>query len=287
MLDSKEEALSLLRRLKYSTRAELFFKESKKVLTEYDSEVKREFHESLVTSNLIHDVKKIPRTTKQEIERLCQNKGEIQATKKLIEMVFRFDKNVLYDFLELVINNCQVFLFKNLLLAVQQKNNLFYDILPLNQSSMSQPISTLYANSQSMEVDKILVQQTKSITDIQPKYLSEKRSFDHAINPAYSTNTRSTYVQLSNAQHIDGQLQTTSESNSQKFLSNTLPADVDIRELHELRSLRNKVIEMYGSIEEFDREFMNIRNQNRSHQQDMESELTPDAFSFTDGAIHN
>lgn len=282
MLETQEDAFRLLNCLKCSAQAELFARESKKILTEYGSEVKREFQECLVISNILHDVKKIPRTTKQEIERLCQNKGEIKGTKKFLEIVFRYDKFVFYDFMEVVINNCQSFLFKKLFLAIQQKTSLFNDILPASQTSMSQQINSLFENFQTLEIDQRLVNHSDSTNNF-----SENRSIDNSFIPTISSGTNLHSIQLSNTRDIDNQLSTQNESDDRHFVSNPTSIDFDVREIHELRNIRNRVLQMYGSIEEFDRQFMNRSMQQRLIQEDMESEILPEAFSFTGGETQN
>ena len=239
MLETQEGALRLLNCLKCSAQAELFARESKKILTEYGSEVKREFQECLVTSNIIHDVIKIPRTTKQEIELLCKNKGEIKGTKRFLELVFRYDKYVFYDFLELVINSCQTSLFKKLIFAIQQKTSFFNNILPASQTSISQ----------SSEIDQILSSDSQS-------------------------------VQLSNAKNIDGQLHTQKESDNCHFSSNPTSVYFDKREIEKLRNIRKRVLEMYGSIEEFDRQFMQQRSSHVDYREGIESDIIPESFSF-------
>ena len=87
-------------------------------------------------------------------------------------------------------------------------------------------------------------------------------------------------VQLSNAQNIDGQLHTQNESDNCHFSSNPTSVDFDKREIDELRNIWKRVLEMYGSIEEFDRQFMQQRSNHVDYREGMGIEIIPESFSF-------
>ena len=87
-------------------------------------------------------------------------------------------------------------------------------------------------------------------------------------------------VQLSNAQNIDGQLHTQNESDNCHFSSNPTSLDFDLREIQELRKIRERVLELYGSIEEFDKQFMQQKSNNVDYREGMGSEIIPESFSF-------
>ena len=277
MDESGNEAMLLLNSLKSSPHAQLFVDEAKKVLELAGSEIKREFLENLCTADYINDVRKIPRTTKQQIERLCLNKGEIAGTRKLLEVVFRYDKNVFYAFIELVIKNHQSSLFKKLFFAVQQQNRLFLIFSTTNEASPSLQSSSFFSQS-IRPVDRILIDHPSGSysSSVSPSEISQPRYSPQTIRPvdrvlidhpsgSYNSSVSPSEISqpryLSRPIPVDGFMQNSDQSRSisstssnsqilepQQNLSNSLPVD---RELYGLRILRRQVIDYFGSIENF------------------------------------
>ena len=323
MQDSREEARSLLTSLRSSPQhAQLFVNEAKKVLGRTASEIKREFVERLSPNDYLSDVRGIPRIAKQEIERLCVNRGDIAGAKKLLEVVFRYEKNVFYEFMELVINNSQSDLFMSLFAVVQQKNPQKFSTFRLaGQNNSSLPSGSFF--SQPNQASRILVDHpvdsygtSVSPSDrSQPRYLSRAQPADDSIQSfnqshletnlqdiqsmanqadrsllvdhpegSYGSSTspsqRSQPRYVSRGQSADLSMQNAGPANMQgppSNLSNRLPADFDINELYELRNLRRRVEESFGSVENF-----YSLHPNRNVQENNDDPLTPRAFTSND-----
>ena len=329
MVDSRDDARSLLSSLRSSRDAQLFVNEAKRVLGRTASAIKREFVERLSPNDYLSDMRGVPRIAKQEIERLCQNKGDIAGSKKLLEVVFRYEKNVFYEFMELVINNNQSDLFTNLFSVVQQRNQKFSAFRFAGQTNSSLPSGSVF--SQQNQANRILVDHpvdsydtSTSPTDrSQPRYLSRMLPADDSIQisnqnsfntlgtssyqdiqslgnpadrsllvvdhpegsyePSVSPSQRSQPRYLSRGQSADLSMQNADQrpanmqvSGPRSDLSSRLPADFDINELYELRNLRRRVEERFGSVENF------YSSLDRTVRENVDDPFQPGAFNSYD-----
>ena len=273
MDESNNEAILLLNSLKSSDYAQLFVDQAKKVLELAGSEIRKEFVENFGTESHIHDIRGIPRTTQQQILCLSRNKGDIAGAKKLLNVIFRYDKNVFYDFIKFLINNNQSELFTKLFSEVQQQNHLFSNFRITNQTSssirscsfMSQPINP---------VDRLLVNNPSG--SYSSSYSPSGRSEQSRNSQFYSTLLEVDRI------NSDQNRSTISISSNDQMISISEPADFDIRELNELRSLRRQVTDFFGSVENF-RSSLAVHSLrgNRAIQENNDN-LEPGAFTTMD-----